>query len=287
MFVQRNDTLSELGYWLLNPLANEKLLPAYYQQGGVDAVPLFQGTLLESHKDKGPWLVPARPELLQQAPFADCPILALESHLPRPQLLAHLKSLLLAACDGERVVFRFYDPRVLQPMLPRFSQVELGAFLGPITRLSFVGKPLPSGNSDDPMDEAQHLDPASPVKAQHDSIVVLHPGEPGYTEHADIWWQMKPEHLAGQSDIQRHIYIVERQLWRELHPLMSQQPKRREIIKAAILRGREQGVDEEDIPVFAAARLGRSVSYPMPAIAQGMRLNQQDFLNLAKWMEHA
>jgi hypothetical protein len=36
--------------------------------------------------------------------------------------------------DGRRVVFRFYDPRVLRVYLPTCTAAELGTFLGPLSR---------------------------------------------------------------------------------------------------------------------------------------------------------
>lgn len=50
-------------------------------------------------------------------------------------LRAHLRSLLRVRTDeGRRLLFRFYDPRVLRVYLPTCTRQELATFFGPITR---------------------------------------------------------------------------------------------------------------------------------------------------------
>lgn len=49
------------------------------------------------------------------------------------RLGAHFRRHLLArTTDGERLVFRFYDPRVLLPFLPTCNVAQLGDFFGPV-----------------------------------------------------------------------------------------------------------------------------------------------------------
>jgi hypothetical protein len=55
------------------------------------------------------------------------------SPAPAGQLGAHFRRHLLArTTDGERLVFRFYDPRVLLPFLPTCTAAQLRDFFGPV-----------------------------------------------------------------------------------------------------------------------------------------------------------
>ena len=55
------------------------------------------------------------------------------SPAPAGKLGAHFRRHLLArTTDGERLVFRFYDPRVLLPFLPTCNAAQLRDFFGPV-----------------------------------------------------------------------------------------------------------------------------------------------------------
>ncbi|WP_462055269.1 DUF4123 domain-containing protein, partial [Vibrio cholerae] len=78
---------------------------------------VFHGETFAPVMSLSPWLIPVSDkvlelsdELLQQGIF-------LTSHSSTSELLSHLQSLLIAALEGEEVLFRFYDRQVILPML--------------------------------------------------------------------------------------------------------------------------------------------------------------------------
>ncbi|EGS69322.1 hypothetical protein VCBJG01_1454, partial [Vibrio cholerae BJG-01] len=90
---------------------------------------VFHGETFAPVMSLSPWLIPvsdkvlALPdELLQQGIF-------LTSHSSTSELLSHLQSLLIAALEGEEVLFRFYDRQVIVPMLDAMRDLERNDFL--------------------------------------------------------------------------------------------------------------------------------------------------------------
>jgi hypothetical protein len=64
----------------------------------------------------------------------------LTSQLPLPDVRKHLRHFLTVEQKGERVLFRFYDPRVLRVFLPVCNPGEIKEFFGPIERFICEGK---------------------------------------------------------------------------------------------------------------------------------------------------
>ncbi len=166
-------------YVIIDPLADNKPLEYWYRNAeSTDAWPLYAGTEFSDDILSGPWLLP-----LAQLPGWESwwqeqetagqatGILLASEHEPA-KLLKHWQSLLLAGLDGEEVLFRYYDPRILAPMLYAFTEDETRRFLGPTNELViwhnddwFVASPYP---------------------------------ETDLTEHDEPWWRMQEPHFVGQ-----------------------------------------------------------------------------------------
>lgn len=108
-------------YWLVTADLFKKALN---ENMPVDeAIPLFCLNTFKDLMSLSPWLVPAESltvldeKLIQQG-------LLLKSDYPTNEVLNHLRSLLLAGLDGEEVLFRFYDPMVIAPMLNLMQESE-------------------------------------------------------------------------------------------------------------------------------------------------------------------
>lgn len=111
-------------YWLADHLTFKQ---AVANNSGI----VFDGTQVVFHGETfapvmalSPWLVPVSDmvsdidyECLQQGIFLSC-------SCPSTELLSHLQSLLIAALEGEEVLFRFYDRQVIVPMLERMDEIE-------------------------------------------------------------------------------------------------------------------------------------------------------------------
>lgn len=67
------------------------------------------------------------------------------SAAPFDQLRRHLRRFLrVKAPDGQRLLFRYYDPRVLECFLPTCTEVELAELFGPIDMFLIEDRASPS-----------------------------------------------------------------------------------------------------------------------------------------------
>ncbi|HPU54356.1 MAG TPA: DUF4123 domain-containing protein [Burkholderiaceae bacterium] len=121
---------------LLDGARDPGIFPAV-RDSGLDHSCLFAGELSPQWQAVAPYLVqlsprkPATALLLEQAWGNSWGVLM---RVPNPlRLRLHLKTFLRAQLpDGKRVMFRYYDPRVLRGYLPLCNSNELRTLLGPI-----------------------------------------------------------------------------------------------------------------------------------------------------------
>ena len=123
---------------LLDAARHDMVLPTILQSG-LTHRSLYEGWQGEGLSDVAPYLVEVPPD----APFLDA-ILELgwgdswgtflftteDFFSVRRHLRRFLK---VQSEDGKRLLFRFYDPRVLRGYLPTCTPDELAAFMGPIS----------------------------------------------------------------------------------------------------------------------------------------------------------
>lgn len=203
-------------YAIIDPLADNKPLQYLYQHTDkTDAWPLYAGTEFADDVLSGPWLLPLAQlpgwqewwQAQEQAAYATGILLASEH--PLEKLVLHWQSLLIAGLDGEEVMFRYYDPRVLGPMLYTFTEEETRRFLGPTNEL---------------------------LLRHHDDWLMAAPyPEPDLTEHAEPWWRMKDEHFAGQpGKDERLTDSLDDYLWQHANTLMQQWYQENDDLRTAI-----------------------------------------------------
>jgi len=133
--------------WLVvNPLVVSNMVAEWYNIMPHECLrqSLFLGTKLDSLGDHAPqlcqdpngqWLS----YLLTQWPDAPWG-LALRSAVPMYELTHHLQSFIkVYDPDGEAVMWRYYDPRILAPTLQAFTPQERQTFLSPFYHLATPG----------------------------------------------------------------------------------------------------------------------------------------------------
>ena len=106
--------------------------------GEETAVSLYRGEAEEDYWAIAPYLVSVDASVLDwiastlwEQPWGIFVIA--EANLPT--LRAHFRKFLTVRLpDGEKVYFRFYDPRVVQQFLPTCNHAELADFFGPVQR---------------------------------------------------------------------------------------------------------------------------------------------------------
>jgi hypothetical protein len=103
-----------------------------------EVMPLYQGAAADNLAAVGPYLICLGKtdeifDWIWENFWGDAWGIFLWSPAPAEALRSHFRRHLLArASDGERLVFRFYDPHVLLPFLPTCSAAQLRDFFGPV-----------------------------------------------------------------------------------------------------------------------------------------------------------
>lgn len=203
-------------YALIDPLAENQPLHYWYRHADdTQARPLYAGTEFADDVLHGPWLLPLAQlpgwqnwwQAQEQANYATGILIASEH--PPEMLVQHWQSLLLAGLDGEEVLFRYYDPRSLGPMLYTFTEEETRRFLGPTNEL---------------------------LLWHHDDWLMAVPyPEPDLTEHTESWWRMKEAHFVGQPGAKETFLTnIEGWLWQNTGELTTRIYEAQGDIKAAL-----------------------------------------------------
>jgi Domain of unknown function (DUF4123) len=118
--------------------ARDRRVRSWIVETRAPAYCLYQGDLPSVLQDAAPWLLRlGRGHGFTERFFEDGWLddwgVVLASNAPVKLLRRHLRRFLLARTeDGRRMVFRYYDPRVLRIYLPTCNAEELKAFFGPV-----------------------------------------------------------------------------------------------------------------------------------------------------------
>ncbi len=218
-------------YALIGPLADNKPLQYWYRHAEpTDAWPLYAGTEFASDILVGPWLLPLAqlPDWeawwQEQEAAGQATGLLLASDIDPEKLAKHWQSLLLTGLDGEEVLFHYYDPRVLAPMLYTFTEEETRRFLGPTNEL---------------------------VIWYNDDWVISSPyPEPDLTEQSEPWWRMQDRHFVGQPGQENTVADnIEDWLWQHYSGLTREWLKTNDDLRAS-LHKHYQRQQAETIPLL-------------------------------------
>ena len=192
-------------YALVDPLADNQPLHYWYRHASdTQAWPLYGGTEFTDDILHGPWLLPLAqlPNWLtwwqEQESAGQAQGVLIASPYPVELLVRHWQSLLIAGLDGEEVLFRHYDPRVLAPMLATYTETEICQFLGPTTSLL--------------------------IWEQADWRAYSPYPKADLTEHSEPWWRMRPAHFVRQpGEKETCLTNIEQWLWQQAPELTTQQ----------------------------------------------------------------
>ncbi len=123
--------------WAIVDGARDPRIGAAVRTAGTRAICLYGDDVPEPLANAAPWLAPMPPESSFGALFATAGRgrawgVVLRSNRTRDEVAQHWISLLRARLpDGQVVLFRFYDPRVLRAYLPTCTPEELARVFGP------------------------------------------------------------------------------------------------------------------------------------------------------------
>ncbi len=126
--------------WMVVDAARNRRIFTMLVNSYLDYSCLYSGTVPYELEVAAPYLVQLEYEdrytrrLLEQG-WGEQWGIVLRCDLPAPRLRRHLREFLTVRDPrGRRLVFRYYDPRVLRVYLPTCNSEELRTFFGPITR---------------------------------------------------------------------------------------------------------------------------------------------------------
>ncbi len=132
-------------YAVLDVARDEQVLP-FLHNAGVQFQSLYEGLRGEELALVAPYLValphdaPALTELVRER-WGEAWGVFLRAEHPFREVRRHLRRLLRAELDdGSRVLFRFYDPRVLRAYLPTCTGDEAAQMFGPLAQFITEGR---------------------------------------------------------------------------------------------------------------------------------------------------
>ncbi|EGR2039147.1 DUF4123 domain-containing protein [Vibrio cholerae] len=220
---------------------------------------VFHGETFAPVMSLSPWLIPvsdkvlALPdELLQQGIF-------LTSHSSTSELLSHLQSLLIAALEGEEVLFRFYDRQVIVPMLDAMRDLERNDFLGPVEKLAAVKQGVFQewGNTR--------------------SFEFIYQPAP--------WWKIQPYHLMPLYRTEVHAQVLERRFWEKLPYVMEQLDEPQQSIKTILDEAKQANLGHDNAEYLVLNHLWKASLATLEQMSDALHLNQQELQEIMQIRE--
>ena len=198
--------------------------------GFEDSRPLFEGEMFSSVKDLSPWLIPVTEEVLSLQEDTLNKGIGIRSEHKFEEVVEHLQSLLTASLEGEEVLFRFYDSKVVLPMLKAMDEGELASFMGNISEIAFFD------------DEIR---------------VFSNTPKPEFKPQSEAWWKIQPHHLAELYNIKAHAHAIERRWWELFPQLMEKLDTPSVVLVGALQKGIDAGYKFEKLEYGAMVELAK------------------------------
>lgn len=178
-------------YWLATAKIFQDALKVEQHVGANSMMVLFYGVRFENVMPLTPVLIPVDETLLSLPAEVINQGIGLTSGVEPTDILKHLQSLLFAAYEGEEVLFRFYDPTVILPMLAAMDESERNQFLGIIHQ--WVGMAE---------DKKEHY-----LVRYSNTFITTDSAQ------SESWWRIKTHHLSQQENLPLLQRNLESWLW--------------------------------------------------------------------------
>lgn len=234
-------------YWLVSSSIYQQAIVQHFCLN--DAVSLFEGAMFDEVMMLSPWIVP----ISSSCPYSDDDLsqgLFLTSDAAQSEIVAHLRSLLIAGLEGEEVFFRFYDPEVIIPMLQSMNKSDKQRFLGNLSTFSY-------------WTESEMHTVTNNANKEFEPVV-----EP--------WWVLKPEHFKQSTDLELLANHIERRLWEKIPHIMNAQENHHRTILSALEDGRDKGYSSEYSELKVLAEIHRCAADDVKNIVQTFHLSVED-----------
>ena len=211
-------------FWLVTSSVYREAIKANNKLGFDDTRVLFTGNTYSKVMPMTPVLIPVSSDVKNLPDDILNKGIGLVSDVGLDNVLLHLQSLLVAALDGEVIMFRFYDPNVITNMLASFSLDETTRFLGNVNKL---------------------------IIANDESCTVYESKRKSDFElKKSPWWIIKPEHLENLYNVNNHAYILERYWWEKVPDIMENLSNPKEDIIKLIHESKNQYENDEYLELY-------------------------------------
>ncbi|WP_045405417.1 DUF4123 domain-containing protein [Vibrio jasicida] len=222
------------------------------------AVSVFVGDEFAEVMDLTPWLIPAIEITNLPHNMVEKGIL-IESEASLFEVNQHLNSVLFVMLDGEEVLFRFYDPDVLAPLIAQFNHVELDEFLGNINTL-YV---FPNGEI------KQYV-----RSAVHDYDLQVRP-----------WWRLNVEYMKANYDVAVHAHGISRRLW-EVYPQVMRHSEDtiNQVVRSALEQAHKMELGSDSAEIYALVAVLNNSVLTSENVAKTFYLNSEEQFQLEQFL---
>ncbi|ENM5932528.1 DUF4123 domain-containing protein [Vibrio mimicus] len=246
-------------FWLLEQQGFKQVIAANNGVVFDDTLVVFHGETFAPVMSLSPWLVPVTEKVLQLPDEQFQQGIFLTSNSLATELLSHLQSLLLAALEGEEVLFRYYDRQVILPMLDAMRDLERNEFLGPVEKLAAVKQGVFQewGNT-------------------RSSEFIYQPAP---------WWKIQPYHLMPLYRTEVHAQVLERRFWEKLPYVMEQLDEPQQWIKTILDEAKQANLGHDNAEYLVLNHLWKASLTTLEQLSDALHLNQQELQEIMQIRE--
>lgn len=246
-------------YWLVSVEIYQEAIKQNNQISFMEAIPLFHGDSFKDIQGFTPWIIPIQPALhnVDQTTFEQGFVWI--SDVSIWDVVSHLRSLLHASLNGEEVMFRFYDPKVLASMLNTFSPDEINAWLGNIKSMAIIENGV--------------------------FQIYSNTSKREYKPKKVTWWKILPHHLVPFYQTQHHAYSIERRLWEKLPNMLERIPSINTTILSLLQKAIDKGLNSDEAESVVLASLAQQTKTEHSILSASLMLNDDEMKELRKMEE--
>ena len=243
-------------YWIINHDVYQEMLEIQTSTTWLEhAFPLFSGEFFNELIEVTPWVIVATETILSlpQRILSQGVII----FSPNEQhLFEHLQSLLLALYQGERVLFRFYDPFILHAIASTLSDDRLALLFGCIEKVHLI---------------------------KGDAVIeIMNPYPLRYVYQASPWWVINDEDLSKTDNLDNYAYSVSRRLWDKLPEMMTSLPPEDRDLKQLFQQGQQH---TSDIEMWVLGQLIIKTQTPITLVSQRLLFDLEEQQSLQLWVK--
>lgn len=238
-------TLSDSNtYWLVDSKTH-KLAVKELGFGFDEEVPIFFGEGFASAMTLSPWLIPVTDQVTSLTEEVLEQGVLFHSKASLDGVIDHLRSLLIASLDGEEVMFRYYDKKVLLAMLQAMDESERYAFMGNIDTM---------------------------IIAQQGIHEFQNNASKPFELNLDVWWRLLPHHMDALYDVQNHAQILERRLWELIPNALAQFDSPSNVIIHALERAIERNYGKAQLESCVIIEVAKQANLHLSELSMPLRL---------------